>query len=79
MIKAPMTWIQELFTRWFQMGAFLPVFRSHGTDVRREVWNFGEPGEMFYDSLTAMNRLRYRLLPYIYSCAARYGMTMQLS
>ena len=60
---------RELFTRWFQMGAFLPVFRSHGTDVRREVWNFGEPGEMFYDSLTAMNRLRYRLLPYIYSCA----------
>ncbi|HEY8421993.1 MAG TPA: glycoside hydrolase family 31 protein [Thermoclostridium sp.] len=60
---------RELFTRWFQMGAFLPVFRSHGTDVRREIWNFGEPGEMFYDALIAMNQLRYRLLPYIYSCA----------
>jgi len=60
---------RELFTRWFQMGAFLPVFRSHGTDVRREIWNFGEPGEMFYDALVAMNQLRYRLLPYIYSCA----------
>ncbi len=60
---------RELFARWFQMGAFLPIFRSHGTDVRREVWNFGEPGEMFYDAIVAMNQLRYRLLPYIYSCA----------
>lgn len=60
---------RELFTRWFQMGAFLPVFRSHGTDVRREIWNFGKPGEMFYDALIAVNRLRYRLLPYIYTCA----------
>jgi len=60
---------RELFTRWFQMGAFLPIFRSHGTDVRREIWNFGKPGEMFYDSLIAINQLRYRFLPYIYSCA----------
>lgn len=60
---------RELFTRWFQYGAFLPVFRSHGTDVRREIWQFGEPGTMFYDALVRMNRLRYRLMPYIYSAA----------
>ncbi len=62
---------RELFTRWFQYGCFLPVFRSHGTDFRRELWNFGEPGSMFYDALIKMNQLRYRLIPYIYSLAAR--------
>ena len=61
---------RELFTRWFQFGAFLPVFRSHGTDVRREPWNFGEEGDMFYDALKAAIDLRYRLMPYIYSAAA---------
>jgi alpha-D-xyloside xylohydrolase len=60
---------RELYTRWFQYGAFLPVFRSHGTDTRREVWQFGEKGEMFYDSLVKFTELRYRLLPYIYSMA----------
>lgn len=62
---------RELFTRWFQVGALLPIFRNHGTDVRRELWNFGEPGEMFYDALVAADRLRYQLLPYIYSCAGK--------
>lgn len=62
---------RELFTRWFQFGAFLPIFRSHGTDVRREMWKFGEPGSMFYDALMKMNRLRYRLMPYIYSLAGQ--------
>jgi alpha-D-xyloside xylohydrolase len=60
---------RELYTRWFQYGAFLPVFRAHGTDIRREVWAFGEPGEMFYDALVAAIDLRYRLMPYIYSLA----------
>lgn len=60
---------RELFVRWFQMGALLPIFRNHGTDVRRELWQFGEPGSMFYDALIAANHLRYQLLPYIYSCA----------
>lgn len=62
---------RELFTRWFQLGAFLPIFRNHGTDVRRELWAFGEPGDMFYDALIVANRLRYQLLPYIYSCAGK--------
>lgn len=61
----------ELFTRWFQYGCFLPVFRSHGTDFRRELWNFGQPGSMFYDALIKMNQLRYRLMPYIYTLAAK--------
>lgn len=60
---------RELYVRWFQYGAFLPIFRSHGTDVRREPWNFGSEGEMFYDALSAACSLRYRLMPYIYSLA----------
>lgn len=60
---------RELFTRWFQLGALLPIFRNHGTDVRRELWEFGEEGDLFYDALIMANRLRYRLLPYLYSCA----------
>ncbi len=61
---------RELFTRWFQYGCFLPVFRSHGTDFRREVWKFGDQGELFYDALIKINHLRYQLMPYIYSVAA---------
>lgn len=62
---------RELYVRWFQYGTFLPMFRSHGTDTPREVWRFGEPGESFYEALAASLRLRYRLLPYIYSLASR--------
>jgi len=53
---------QELYTRWLQFGAFLPVFRSHGTDTPREIWNFSG---MFYDSIEKFIKLRYTLLPYI--------------
>ncbi|MBX3062672.1 MAG: DUF5110 domain-containing protein [Anaerolineae bacterium] len=60
---------RELYVRWFQFGAFLPMFRAHGTDTPREIWRFGEPGEMFYDALVKFLRLRYRLIPYIYSLA----------
>ncbi len=58
----------ELYTRWYQYGAFLPVFRAHGTDCRRELWNFG--GE-FYEAMLKVNRLRYELMPYIYSEAGK--------
>ena len=58
----------ELYTRWYQFGAFLPMFRAHGTDCRREMWNF--VGE-FYDALKEANRLRYSLMPYIYSEAGK--------
>ena len=60
---------RELYVRWFQFGAFLPMFRSHGTDTPREIWRFGEPGDPMYDALAKFLRLRYRLLPYIYSLA----------
>ena len=60
---------RELYVRWFQYAAFLPMFRSHGTDTPREIWRFGEPGEVFYDALEKFLRLRYRLMPYIYSLA----------
>jgi alpha-D-xyloside xylohydrolase len=60
---------RELYVRWFQYATFLPMFRAHGTDTPREVWRFGEPGEPFYDALVKSLRLRYRLMPYIYSLA----------
>ncbi|MFZ5517656.1 MAG: TIM-barrel domain-containing protein [Candidatus Zhuqueibacterota bacterium] len=60
---------RELYVRWFQFGAFTPIFRSHGTGTPREVWRFGEPGDWAYDSLVKFDHLRYRLLPYIYSIA----------
>lgn len=65
---------RELYTRWLQFGTFLPMFRAHGTDTRREVWNFGEPGEMFYEIIVRYINMRYQLLPYIYSMA---GMVTQ--
>ncbi|WP_415381929.1 TIM-barrel domain-containing protein [Halosimplex sp. TS25] len=60
---------RELYVRWFQYGAFLPLFRSHGTHTAREMWRFGEPGERTFDTLVKFDRLRYRLMPYIYSLA----------
>lgn len=61
---------RELFTRWYQWAAFLPVFRGHGTDCRRELWHYGDGGP-FYNAMLAANRLRYSLMPYIYSAAGR--------
>ena len=58
---------RELYVRWLQMGAFLPVFRSHGRDTAREPWMFGEPGDLTYDTIVRYIKLRYRLLPYLYS------------
>lgn len=60
----------ELYTRWLQYAAFLPMLRSHGTDVSREIWCFGDAGSMFYDAIAECIRLRYRLMPYLYSMAA---------
>lgn len=75
---------REFYTRMFQFGAFLPLFRSHGTDTPREVWRFGNPGDSIYESLVQTIRLRYRLLPYIYSLAGKvtldnYTMTRLLA
>ena len=62
---------RELYTRWFQLGAFLPMFRAHGTDCRREPWAFEDETNIFYNAITDFIKLRYRLMPYIYSVAAK--------
>jgi alpha-D-xyloside xylohydrolase len=62
---------RELYTRWLQFEAFLPMFRSHGTDTPREPWRFGAPGTPFYDAIVGTIDLRYRLLPYLYSLAGK--------
>ena len=60
---------QELYVRWLQYGAFCPMMRSHGESSRREIWEFGVPGEPVYDAIEKTIRLRYQLLPYIYGTA----------
>ena len=70
---------QELYVRWMQYGLFCPVFRSHGADAPREIWQFadersgkaecGQKGEPVYDAIEKQIRLRYRLIPYLYSTA----------
>ena len=60
---------QELYVRWMQYGFFCPVFRSHGADAPREIWQFGKKGEPVYDAIEETIRLRYQFLPYLYSLA----------
>jgi alpha-D-xyloside xylohydrolase len=59
---------RELFVRWFQYGTFCPIFRVHGTrsPSENELWSYGPEAQSI---LTGFDRLRYRLLPYIYSMA----------
>jgi alpha-D-xyloside xylohydrolase len=60
---------RELYLRWLQFGAFCPLFRSHGTNLPREPWCFGTPGDEIYDGIVKFIELRYQLMPYIYSQA----------
>jgi len=60
---------QELYVRWLQFGAFTPMMRSHGTEIPREIYNFGKKGDIIYDAIAKSINLRYSLLPYIYSAA----------
>ncbi|HPR60045.1 MAG TPA: glycoside hydrolase family 31 protein [Prolixibacteraceae bacterium] len=60
---------QELYVRWLQFGAFNPMMRSHGTDLSREIYHFGQKGEPIYDAIAQTIQMRYSLLPYIYSTA----------
>ena len=62
---------RELYLRWFQFGAMLPVFRSHGTDTPREPWQFGGEDSPEYACIRETIALRYRLLPYLYATAAQ--------
>lgn len=54
----------ELYTRWFEYGSFLPTFRTHGTRKFNEVWTYGKAAEPI---LVKYLKLRYQMLPYIYS------------
>ncbi|HEV2323405.1 MAG TPA: TIM-barrel domain-containing protein, partial [Terracidiphilus sp.] len=56
---------QELYARWYEYGAFCPVFRTHGHRDHNELWTW----DRVYPMLLAVDRLRYRLMPYIYSLA----------
>jgi len=59
---------RELFIRWFEFGTFSPIFRVHGTRTNghNELWSYGPDAQKI---LTSYDRLRYRLMPYIYSLA----------
>jgi len=59
---------RELFVRWFQFGTFSPVMRVHGTrnPDENELWSYGPDAQKI---LVSFDRLRYRMLPYIYSLA----------
>jgi len=59
---------RELFVRWFQFGTFSPIFRVHGTrsNDQNELWSYGPEAQKI---LTDYDRLRYKLMPYIYSVA----------
>ena len=61
---------RELFVRWFQFGAFSPIFRVHGTRTtnQNELWSYGPEAQHI---LTEFDNLRYHLIPYIYSMAWR--------
>nr|WP_068890096.1 glycoside hydrolase family 31 protein [Pedobacter panaciterrae] len=60
---------RELNTRWYQFGAFVPLFRVHGQFPFREIYNIAPEGHPAYKSMLYYNKLRYRLMPYIYSIA----------
>ncbi len=64
----------ELNTRWFELATFLPILRVHGQAPAREMWQFGGDTSPAYAAMLKFDRLRYRLLPYIYSLA---GMVTQ--
>jgi len=61
---------RELNTRWFQFGAFSPIFRSHGENISREIFEMSPQGSPTYRSMVWYDRLRYRLMPYIYTLGA---------
>ena len=65
---------RELNTRWFQFGTFSPLFRVHGQFPYREMFNIAPDNHPAYQTMLAYDKLRYRLMPYIYSLA---GMVTQ--
>ena len=62
---------RELNARWYQFGAFCPLFRVHGQFPFREIYNIAPENHPAYQSMLYYNKLRYRLMPYIYSLAGQ--------
>lgn len=62
---------RERMTRWFQFGAFSPIFRVHGQYPFREMFNVAPDNHPAYKTMLYYDKLRYRLLPYIYSAAGK--------
>jgi len=60
---------RELNARWFQYGTFLPLTRVHGEAPKREMWEMGGEAHPAYQAILKFDRLRYRMLPYVYSLA----------
>jgi len=60
---------RELQTRWAQFGCFIPLFRAHGQWPLREIWNIAPEGHPAYQSFVYYDKLRYRMMPYLYSMA----------
>lgn len=60
---------RELNVRWHQFGSFVPLFRTHGQFPFREIWNIAPENHPAYKSMLYYTKLRYRLMPYIYSLA----------
>lgn len=60
---------QELQTRWYQFGTFVPLFRAHGQLPPRELWNIAPEGSDTYEAILSCIKFRYRLMPYLYSMA----------
>ncbi len=58
----------ERMIRWIQVGTFLPMMRVHGYMSNTEPWQYGPEAQRI---ITEQIRLRYRLLPYIYSEASK--------
>jgi alpha-D-xyloside xylohydrolase len=54
----------ELYVRWFQYATFQPNMRAHGSRNFNEVWSYGKQAEPILEKYL---RLRYLLMPYIYS------------
>ena len=65
--KANLAEWRELMTRWFQFGTFCPLFRVHGQYPYREMFNVAPEDHPAYKTMLAYDKLRYRLMPYIYS------------
>ena len=60
---------RELQTRWNQFGCFVPLYRTHGQWPTREVWNIAPADHPAYKTIVAYDKLRYRIMPYLYSMA----------